>query len=35
MFEAYENFDYIYYNAVLVTVTELFVCQEKQPINFS
>ena len=33
MFEAYGNFHYIYYNAILFTVTELFVCGENQPTN--
>ena len=33
MFRSYENFDYIYYNAVFVTVTELFACCENQPIK--
>ena len=33
MFKAYGNFDCIYYYAILLTVTELFICGENQPTN--
>ena len=35
MFRAYETSNQIYYNAVVVIVTELLVCRENQPNKFS
>ena len=35
MFKAYESFDYIHYNAVLVAMTKLFFCRENEVTDFS